>query len=147
MTLRPADRADVATLATIERASFSDPWSVRSFEKLLDAAHARVTVVEGPTGTINGFTVVMLAADEAELANLAVAPAHRGEGLGRVLLATAIDQAREAGARTLYLEVRPSNGAARALYASAGFVEVGRRRRYYTAPSEDAIVLSLDLAT
>jgi [ribosomal protein S18]-alanine N-acetyltransferase len=142
MTLRAARAGDVSALAAIEAASFSDPWSVRSFERLLSAAHARVTVVELPSGLVAGFTVLLHAADEAELANIAVAAAHRGAGLGRALLAHAIAQASALAATTVFLEVRPSNVAALALYSRAGFLEVGRRRRYYSSPTEDAIVLA-----
>jgi [ribosomal protein S18]-alanine N-acetyltransferase len=143
--LRPATELDLPALVAIETASFSDPWSLRSFEKLLVAHHAIVTVAEQGDGSVGGFTVVLLAADEAELANIAVSPARRGAGVGRQLLAAALDMARDAGAGTVYLEVRPSNARARALYAAAGFEEVGRRRQYYTSPAEDALVLSCGL--
>jgi ribosomal-protein-alanine N-acetyltransferase len=129
-------------LAGIERASFSDPWSVQSFHRLLTASHAIVTVLELPSGEVAGFTVLLHAADEAELANIAVASPHRGQGFGRTLLAHAIAQAQAVGATAIFLEVRPSNASALALYVAAGFSEVGRRRRYYVSPTEDAIVLA-----
>jgi ribosomal-protein-alanine N-acetyltransferase len=83
--------------------------------------------------------------DEGEIANLAVAPDWRGRGIGALLLVTAITAARSRDATALYLEVRDSNDAARALYAAHGFLEVGRRRRYYRKPVEDALVLRLVL--
>ena len=79
---------------------------------------------------------------EAEILNLAVTPGWRRRGLGRRLVETAIEAARAAGATRIFLEVRESNGAALALYAALGFLEAGRRRNYYRAPEEDALILS-----
>jgi [ribosomal protein S18]-alanine N-acetyltransferase len=142
MPLRTAVAADVAQLVAIERSSFLDPWSARSFERLLEASHATVTVLELSGGAVAGFTVLLHAVDEAELANIAVGTAYRGRGFGGTLLAHAIERARQLAVTTIFLEVRPSNQAALALYARSGFAEIGRRRRYYTAPIEDALVLS-----
>jgi ribosomal-protein-alanine N-acetyltransferase len=75
-----------------------------------------------------------------------VATDARRSGIGALLLDGAIAAVRRSDVDTLYLEVRDSNAAARALYASRGFVEVGRRREYYRKPKEDALVLRLDLA-
>ena len=77
------------------------------------------------------------------LLNLAVHPQHRRRGIAWNLLVEALNQARAQGARVAWLEVRPSNTAARALYESFGFEEVGRRRRYYDDTQEDAILLAL----
>ena len=84
------------------------------------------------------FAIVV---DEAEIANLAVEPAARRSGAGRLLLDSALGEAAARGVRTVYLEVRESNEAARSLYASRGFDEIGRRRAYYAHPREDALVL------
>jgi ribosomal-protein-alanine N-acetyltransferase len=85
--------------------------------------------------------VAWFAADEGEIANLAVAPSGWGSGTGRRLLNAALAEALARGAAAVYLEVRDSNDRARRLYHSSGFEEVGRRRRYYRRPVEDAIVL------
>jgi ribosomal-protein-alanine N-acetyltransferase len=96
---------------------------------------------------VAGYSVLIFAADEAELANLAVAAAERRLGIGRILLDDVIAEAGTRGANRIYLEVRESNAAARALYSQAGFREMGRRRRYYSAPVEDAVIMvkALDL--
>jgi len=83
--------------------------------------------------------------DEGEIANLAVSSDARRCGIGGTLLDAALATARTRGAATVYLEVRDSNERARSLYASRGFVQVTRRRRYYRDPTEDALVLKLDL--
>ena len=95
-----------------------------------------------------GFALCRVAADEAELLTIAVRPADRRRGRGRRLLAAVIDHVREAGARTLFLEVGADNPAARALYEATGFRAVGRRRAYYRrgeGPAADALVMRLTL--
>ncbi len=149
-SLRAAQTSDLETITAIERASFSDPWSRSGFAALLrnptvlflvaaDAAPA------GPlgdvVGSVVGYVVAWFAADESEIANIAVAPDARGRGVGARLLDAALAEAVRRGAATTYLEVRESNGPARQLYASRGFEVRGRRRRYYHNPSEDALVL------
>jgi len=96
----------------------------------------------GPAPRVTGYAVFRRAADEAELLSLAVAPEARGRGLGRRLTEDGLARMRAAGARVCYLEVRPGNEPALALYGSLGFREVGRRRRYYRDGS-DALVMSL----
>jgi ribosomal-protein-alanine N-acetyltransferase len=135
-------RLHVPEVAVIERACFSDPWSEASFRQAVDndGVFFRVAV-EGADGPVVGYVVAWFAGGEGEIANVAVAPPARGRGIGGMLLDAAIAAAGEHGAEALYLDVRESNARARALYDSRGFVEVGRRRRYYRRPSEDAIVL------
>lgn len=138
----PASRAHVAEVAAIEQASFSDPWSEGSFRQALENPGVFFRVAtEGAEGPVVGYVVAWFAADEGEIANVAVSPSARGRGIGGLLLDAAIAAAAEHGAHALYLDVRESNARARALYDSRGFVEVGRRRRYYRRPAEDAIVL------
>jgi ribosomal-protein-alanine N-acetyltransferase len=80
-------------------------------------------------------------ADEMHLMNLTVAPAHRGQGLGRFLLDLALTLAARRGGETAWLEVRDGNAAALALYRTAGFEVAGRRPGYYSRPREDALLL------
>jgi ribosomal-protein-alanine N-acetyltransferase len=137
--------ADIPAIAEIERSSFSDPWSEQSFAELL--AHSRMyfgCVREGSdcaAARAVGYVVAWFAGGQGEIANLAVDPLARGRGLGAALLDAALDEARRHRAEEVFLEVRCSNSRARQLYESRGFVEVGRRRRYYRRPVEDAIIL------
>jgi [ribosomal protein S18]-alanine N-acetyltransferase len=146
VALRRADADDLDTVVAIERASFSDPpWSRESFLALVDSPRAYFTVAfEPPVGPVIGYVVAWFVADEAEIANLAVAPDRRTRGVGSRLLDAALAEAQVAGARVVHLEVRDSNAAARALYGSRGFNTVGRRRRYYRDPVEDALLLRRD---
>jgi ribosomal-protein-alanine N-acetyltransferase len=88
-----------------------------------------------------GYVVAWFAGGQGEIANLAVDPAVRGQRLGSTLLDAALEQARSHRAEEVFLEVRDSNARARQLYESRGFAEVGRRRRYYRRPVEDAVIL------
>jgi ribosomal-protein-alanine N-acetyltransferase len=140
----------VERVAEIERASFSDPWSPASFHALFRNTHARFLVAErtGDAGAeVVGYVVLWLVVDEAEVANLAVAPAWRRTRVGAALLDAALAAAEADGARVVYLEVRDSNVGARALYASRGFEQVGRRKRYYRRPVEDALVMRRIITT
>jgi [ribosomal protein S18]-alanine N-acetyltransferase len=148
--IRPATVADLDGVVAIERISFSDPpWSRASFASLLGDPHAQflVAILDGETRQrLGGYVVTWTVADEGDLSNLAVAPEIRHRGLGRRLLEAAITNARRSHVRSLYLEVRESNAIALRLYASRGFVHVGRRRRYYRQPVEDALILCLDVS-
>jgi [ribosomal protein S18]-alanine N-acetyltransferase len=90
---------------------------------------------------IAGYVIAHHAADEGEILNLAVAPAHRGRGVGRDLVERVLALLSEAGVAAVYLEVRESNAVARQLYYHLGFQEVGRRAGYYRRPREDAVIL------
>jgi [ribosomal protein S18]-alanine N-acetyltransferase len=145
----------------IRRATAADVHAVMALEKLaVAAAHwtteqyrcafsgegpSRVAlVVEEETG-VRGFIVGRALGDEWEIENVAVAESVRRRGLGARLLEEFLDRARDQGAKSVFLDVRESNLAARSLYEKRAFVEVSRRKRYYRDPEEDAIVYRLNL--
>lgn len=133
---------ELSRIADIERRSFADPWSRDSFRQLLAASAVWFRCAREGVGTPPlGYVVAWFAADEGEIANLAVAPEARRCGIGAALLDAALAEAARRAASSVYLEVRESNVEARRLYASRGFVAVGRRTRYYRKPVEDAVVL------
>lgn len=154
VSIAPATLADANEVSVIEAAVFADPWSANSFRCLpgdprvyFACAKARangagpdVVTVDASEGVV-GYVVTIFAADEGEIANLAVASGARGQGIGARLLDAALRDAEGRGANTLYLEVRESNSAARHLYGARGFKEVGHRRGYYQRPVEDALIL------
>lgn len=142
---RRAEPADILAVCALETASFSDPWSRASFDELLSAERASFAVIRSAEDELLGYGVVLHAADEAELANIAVVPESRGRGLGDALLAWLLQRATERGARTIFLEVRASNVAARRLYERQGFVPLSVRKAYYRHPTEDAVVMKADL--
>ena len=140
VALRPAAEGDLPSIVAIEKASFSDPWTLASFRSMLALPQVMATVAE-EEGVVVGYTVAWVVGDEAELANLAVVPARRGAGIGARLLDALLGALDARGGATVYLEVRDSNEAAQALYRSRGFTSAGRRKGYYRLPSEDAVVM------
>lgn len=140
IVVRAATEDDLDEVAAIERDVFADPWSRRSFVDLVDAPGV-VFLVAADSDGVRGYAVVLVAAPESELANLATARNRQRQGLGRRLLEEALGRARGLGCREMFLEVRASNEAALTLYRSAGFHAVGRRARYYARPIEDAVVM------
>jgi ribosomal-protein-alanine N-acetyltransferase len=138
--------ADLDAVVAIEEAIYPFPWTRGNFLDSLAAGYHCWMVECG--GTAAGYTVVMAAAGEAHLLNLSVAGAWQRRGLGRELLRFVFKLARDSGAEKIFLEVRPSNHAAIALYASAGFSGIALRPGYYPAGDdrEDAVVMKLDLA-
>ncbi len=141
VTIEPAVHADLPMIAELETAAFSDPWSLSSFEAVLAEPAAYMAVARDASDDVVGYVVAWFAADEGEIANLAISEPTRRRGIGAALLDAALAEGARRRAQNLYLEVRESNEAARRLYASRGFEEVGRRRGYYRRPAEDAIVL------
>jgi ribosomal-protein-alanine N-acetyltransferase len=140
VVIRPAAAGDLARVLEIERSSFSDPWSLSAFRSVLEEDRLNFHVALSEE-VIVGYAVSWCVMDEAELANLAVMPVLRGQRIGAALLDRAMTDARQVGCAVMHLEVRESNTAARALYQSRGFGMVGRRKRYYRAPVEDALIL------
>jgi [ribosomal protein S18]-alanine N-acetyltransferase len=140
--IRPGSAGDVSAVAEIERASFSDPWSDEAFHELLHMRDAIFLVATGgAVQVVAGYVIARVAADEADVLNLAVSPAERGRGLGGELLDAGLAAVIDRGAREIFLEVRESNVAALALYGSRGFAAVSRRNMYYRNPVEDALLL------
>jgi len=136
--LRSAGPEAAAELAALHGAAFSptEAWGAEALRLMLETPGTFALFSPG-----EGFILARVVVDEAEVLTLAVVPAARRQGLGRALLEAALGVAEAAGARQMFLEVSTANPAARALYAAAGFTEVGRRRRYY-ADGSDALVLS-----
>ncbi len=136
---------DLDEVMAIEDAIYSHPWTRGNFADSLRAGYA--CRVWRRDGELVGYFVVMAAAGEAHLLNLSIAPARQRSGHGGALLHEAAEVAASLGAHNLFLEVRPSNHAAQALYRRFGFRKVAVRRDYYPAHGgrEDALVLTLPL--
>ncbi len=135
---------DPARLATLHASAFDAPWDADAFAALL--AQPGVFAVERP----DGFVLMRVVADEAEVLTLAVRPSARRLGLGRELTREGAATARALGADRVFLEVAEDNGPARALYTGLGFVEAGRRRGYYAATDggrRDALLLTLNFGS
>ena len=136
---------DLDAVIAIEEAIYPHPWTRGNFNDSLAAGYECWIVECG--GETAGYSVATIAAGEAHLLNLSVAGPWQRRGIGREILGFVLGLARRSGAERIFLEVRPSNDAARALYTAAGFAAVATRRGYYPAGGEreDAIVLELAL--
>ncbi len=123
-------------------------WFRKKYEEvfLSEGVRRQALVVELETEGIQGFLVARVVDNDREIENMAVSGPARRHGLGTRLLGEFLDQIRAGGAQGVFLEVRESNHAARALYEKWAFLQSGRRKGYYWGPEEDAITYCLDLA-
>jgi ribosomal-protein-alanine N-acetyltransferase len=142
---RPMTASDIPGVGAVERASYQFPWSEGIFRDCLRVGY--LCRVAEQDGEVVAYGIVAMGAGEAHVLNLCVAEGVRGRGIGRRMLMLLIERSVQAGVQDVFLEVRPSNLHAIALYQSFGFIEVGRRRDYYQAIGgrEDALVLKLSL--
>ncbi|MBY0270287.1 MAG: ribosomal protein S18-alanine N-acetyltransferase [Burkholderiales bacterium] len=144
--MRRMAAGDLAAVEAIERTVYTHPWTIGNFTDSLEAGY-HCWVMEREGG-VAGYSVMMIAAGEAHLLNLSIALPLQRRGLGGELLRFVVKLARDCGAQTIFLEVRESNAAGRALYARHGFAEIGVRRAYYPAGAvrEDAVTMEKKLS-
>ncbi|RDS83043.1 ribosomal-protein-alanine N-acetyltransferase [Dyella monticola] len=144
LEMRAMRREDLPRVSELENASYDFPWSIGIFGDCLKAGHPSWVLCAD--GRIIGYGILSIGAGEAHVLNVCIAPSEREQGFGRHLMRRLLDIARWNGAERVFLEVRPSNPNAHALYISLGFHEIGRRPRYYPAHQgrEDAIVMTLE---
>lgn len=136
-------------VAALHARLFDEAWSEGSIKSLLEhPASTSLIAVAGDPKTIKGFIIAQLAADEAEILSVGVAPDWQHAGLGTRLIEGLMRASKKGEAARIFLEVAQDNVAARALYAKLGFRETGRRKAYYkrsSGPPVDALTLALDL--
>ena len=158
----PMTTADLDAVWDMEKRAYSHPWSLGNFRDSLQSGYPAQMLVsdalpgESPlnltaTGQVLlGYLVAMRGVDEVHVLNIAVAPEHRRQGWGQVLLQALAVQSLAEGAQWIWLEARASNQPALALYRHVGFLPMGVRKQYYPAGGgqrEDAVVMSLNLRT
>jgi ribosomal-protein-alanine acetyltransferase len=147
LLVRPASPADIAAMMALEtHAVTAAHWSRQQYERLFAADEPRREALIIEREGIQGFLVARALDKEWEIENMAVSGPARRHGLGTRLLGEFLDRARVAGAKMVFLEVRESNHAARALYEKWAFVQSGSRKGYYRGPEEDAITYCLYFA-
>ena len=140
VSIRPMTEEDIPQVALLESACFSEPWSEKGLlDSLREGARFWVAVIGSKVLGYMGATTVL---DEAYVTNVAVFPQYRGYGIGRALIDTASDFCRNGDFAFLTLEVRESNKRAISLYSSADFRESGKRKNFYSNPSEDAVLMT-----
>lgn len=150
LTSRPAEfrrmqADDLDRVAAIEALAYEFPWSRAIFHDCLRAGYECCVLVAG--SAIIGYGVLSSGANESHILNVCVMPAEHGKGQGRRIVNRLLDFARWHRSERVFLEVRPSNPRAIALYESIGFNEFGRRPNYYPAKKgrEDALVMAMEL--
>ena len=143
--MRAMRESDLDSILAIEQRAYPFPWTRGIFRDCLAAGYPAWILHE--RGLPIGYAVISVAADEAHILNICIAPERQGRGHGRQLLRSLVELARDLGAARVFLEVRPSNPNAIALYQDEGFNEIGRRPRYYPARDgrEDALVMAMEL--
>lgn len=148
--LRPMQMDDLDAIMQIEPTIYSHPWTRGNFSDSLNSGYS-VWVLE-ENKEIIGYALMMMVLDEAHLLNLSIAKTHQKQGLGRYLLEHMLKIAKNHKAANMFLEVRPSNISAIALYENMGFCEMAVRRGYYPADPkifksgrEDAVLMGLAL--
>jgi [ribosomal protein S18]-alanine N-acetyltransferase len=141
--IRPLREGDLARVMEIEAECFSTPWKDSTFQGLMKRTDTDLLVAETADGRVAGYAACWTVIDQSELGNVAVSADARGSGMGGALVDAVIGAIRARGSLECFLEVRESNEAAQSLYRRRGFETVGRRRRYYSLPTEDALVMRL----
>ena len=138
---------DLVQVMEIERRAYAFPWSEGIFRDCLRVGY--IGLVGEIMALVRAYALMSVMVDEAHVLNICVEPGLQRQGHGRSLLLHLLDLARRAKIRNMYLEVRPSNPAAMALYDSCGFNEIGVRRGYYPGDPgrEDAVILAKTLVT
>ena len=140
MNIVPMNEHHVPQIALLEQECFADPWSEQSIASELHNPLS-LWLVAQEEQTLLGYVGSQTCQDETDMMNIAVSPASRRQGVARALIEALVSALRERGSKQLTLEVRASNGPARQLYESLGFLQVGLRKNYYRNPKEDALIL------
>lgn len=141
MKIEPMAKGHIAGIAALERACFHAPWSENALrEELGNESNLFFTAVQD--GEVVGYLGCQTVLDEGYITNVAVAPGHRRQGIASALLVALQRGAAEKNLSFLTLEVRVSNEAAIALYEGFGYVPVGKRKNFYTDPTEDALLMT-----
>lgn len=146
MIIREMILQDVSAIANLEKECFSDPWSENSIASELDNRLSFWLVAE-EDGDVVGYVGSQSVLDSADMMNIAVSPEYRCRGIAKSLIKQLIIHLREKGIRFLILEVRVSNLNAITLYHKLGFVQIGKRPKYYRNPREDALILRKEIKT
>ena len=137
----PLREEDLSAVLAIEMASFSAPWTEEMFRWELTLAGTGCAWVARRGERVLGYLFTWVVAGEFHINNIAVAQEYRGQGIADALVRVGLEAALARGARVALLEVRESNTPAQALYARWGFAVAGRRKRYYSHPTEDALLM------
>lgn len=143
--LRRMEEKDLAVVHEIEILSFPTPWNIMTF--VGEIANPPISIpcvlVFLPEDRVIGYIILWHLMEEVQISNFAIHPDFRRKGLGESVLYHVLKTIKKEGACDIFLEVRPSNRAARSLYKKLGFRPLGVRKKYYRSPDEDALIMGL----
>lgn len=131
----------LAEVESLEQQNFSDPWGMHTLISTLEQAHGNIWVIREQAQVI-AYLIFYIMGDEVEVARIVVHRDYQGQGYGKELMKKLLDFSKEANLKQVVLEVRESNVPAINLYKNQGFLNLGIRKKYYTNPVEDALVMS-----
>jgi len=144
LSIRRATVADIPVLMALEKdAATAAHWSIAQYQAVFSGEGLSTVALVAEQNVVQGFIIGRVLDDEWEIENVVVAVAARRRGLGQRLVGEFLDVASAREAKSIFLEVRESNLAARRLYEAWAFIEAGRRKSYYREPEEDAILYKL----
>ena len=141
MKIVSMDKKHIEKVAELERLCFSSPWSEKALEEELENENAVFLVSED----VSGYVGCHFVCGDGAMTNLAVHPDHRRKGIAKALLTALEDEGRKLGAEAISLEVRKSNLSAIRLYEQMGYKTVGERPNFYTKPTENAVLMTLEI--
>lgn len=144
LLFRNMKRRDAEEVAFLEQMNFQDAWTFDGVSETYDQPQAFITVAE-EDGEIIGYCIIYFVLDEGEIARIAVHPQKQHKGVGRKLLDYTCEVSRKKNIRRLMLDVRKSNKTAQKFYEQYGFAEDGIRKKFYEKPTEDAILMSMQI--
>ena len=141
ITITKMNSSHTYEVSEIEKSCFSKPWSQNALEAELSNpnAHFYVLIYRDKVVAYGGMHITI---DECYIANIAVLPDFQGNGFGKAITLYLINEATKLGCEFISLEVRPSNTVAVSMYGLLGFEEVGRRKNFYTSPTEDGLIMT-----
>lgn len=138
------DIEKIKNIAALEREAFSNPWTLEMIQSSMTSDFDHVEVME-KDGTFQGYIIYSVVCDSADLLRVAAKPEYRRQGIGTSLMEMMIKDCEKSGVQNIFLEVRQSNAPAIGMYGRFGFQEISRRKRYYTSPVEDGIVMQKEM--
>ena len=145
MNIRPLQQGDLDTVFAIEQSAMAHAWSAAQIEAELALVHS-MGLAACRDAQLLGYAMFRTCRPECDLLRLVVDVQWQGRGIGGALLTHAVRNLAEQGYSTCFLEVRAGNAAAIHVYRTAGFIQVGLRKNYYTQPSEDGLQFRSDLS-
>ncbi len=144
MIVRAMKSSDIDKILYIEQTVFSDPWSASMIADMYESDYDYIWVAD-KDGDIIAYINMRILSHEAELMRIAVLECYRGRGLAYKLMQEAVQLCTERNADSIFLEVRASNQPAISLYKKYNFYEIGRRKAYYSNPSDDALLMRMQV--